>query len=325
MVKQSNSKQTTEEVDEKPRPKPTARKQAPSIATGVPPEMPMPIISTREIKEKPRTKQTARKQAPSIAAGYPPGFPFEVEEDGWQMSRTNQVSPKKESVKKESVKKESVKREPVKKESVKKEVVKKEPAIKKEPVKKETKIKKEPAVKKETSVKKKAAIKKEELPLQGFSPAPGPSNSQFPSLGLINGIYDITCPYITEEWDSENLQLILAVDGNSAWGAYDFGMFEGIIHFPLRPFSASEEPLICHWRGRDNGEGEMSFGDNNVGSVQFLGGGKIHGTLNLMGDCEFWGSRRPGPAYTPRSVASYVQEWDSYNENAYEEERVGRW
>lgn len=334
VIKQPNPKKSVQNVEEKPRTKAYARKQAPSIATVAAAEMPVLPSPIRETKEMPRKKAYARKQAPSIAAGYPSGFPFAMEESDGQISPAEKISTKKEAMKKEPVvKREPLKKEPaLKKEPVKKETkvknepgVKRETPVKKEPVKKEIKVKNEPGVKRETPVKKRISVKKEELPTQATPPSPDPSTSQFPPLGLINGVYDINCPYITEQWDSEDLQLILAVDGSSAWGSYDFGMFEGILHFPLRPFSASQEPLHCHWRGRENGEGEMSFGDDNVGRVQFLGGGNIHGTLNLSGDCEFWGARRPGPAYSPRSTASYRNEWESFNDEAYEQERVGRW
>ena len=47
--------------------------------------------------------------------------------------------------------------------------------------------------------------------------------------------------------------------------------------------------------------------------------------MNLAGDCEFTGVRQPGPGTAMRSAASMRAEWDSYNEDAYEEERIGRW
>ncbi|MCJ1262686.1 hypothetical protein MMC22_002556 [Lobaria immixta] len=173
--------------------------------------------------------------------------------------------------------------------------------------------KRTPAVKKERAVKSEPAIKKE----------PGGHNQ--PALGLINGYYEISCPTLESEFDCGELSLILCLERPRVWGAYDFGAFSGILHLPQRPSQPSEDPLPCHWRGRENGEGEMSFGDNCFGEIAFLGDGRIAGMLNVYGDCEFTGMRRPGPTVAPRPANSMREEWEGYNEASYERERTGRW
>ena len=186
--------------------------------------------------------------------------------------------------------------------------------VTKEPVatKRQT-AKRTPAVKKERAVKSEPAIKKE----------PGGHNQ--PALGLINGYYEISCPELESEFDCDELSLILCLDTPRVWGAYDFGAFSGILHLPQRPSQPSEDPLPCHWRGRENGEGEMSFGDNCVGEIAFFGDGRIAGMLNVYGNCEFTGTRMPGPTMAPRSANSMREEWEGYNKSSYERERTGRW
>ena len=204
--------------------------------------------------------------------------------------------------------------------------LKKEPTLKKEPAfKKEAAVKKEPMVKSEPMVKKEPKVKAETKPKGEPKIKQETSPPNFPSLGLINGIYDISCPKITEEWGDTDLTLLLTLDIPLVWGAYDFGSFSGTLRIPQRPTVASGRGLPFHWRGRENGEGEMSFGDDCEGVLYFLGGGKISGHMSLYGDVEFDGQRRQGPGTPSRNAASMRDEWEEYNEDAYEEERVGRW
>ncbi|KAL8909932.1 MAG: hypothetical protein Q9171_004753 [Xanthocarpia ochracea] len=220
--------------------------------------------------------------------------------------------------------------------AVKKEpVLKKDPAVKKEPaVKKDPGAKRKPAVKKETPVKnepivKKAATVKAESPAKkGAMVKKEPPSPSQPKLGLLNGHYDISCPDLDEQFSSssdEPMSLILCLNSPEVWGAYDFGMFSGVLHLQNRPWEPSEEPIPCRWRGRENGEGEMSFGDHCEGEISFLGDGRIEGWLNLFDICHFQGQRRPGPGTAPRSAASMQEEWDEYNEETYDYERRSRW
>ncbi|KAL8766506.1 MAG: hypothetical protein Q9209_006722 [Squamulea sp. 1 TL-2023] len=200
--------------------------------------------------------------------------------------------------------------------TIKKEsAAKKESPVKKEhPVKKESPIKKGPIAGKPSTVKEEPKVKKE------------PTNSRRPKLGLINGAYEITCQDL-EQWENfgDDMSMILCLDSPEVWGAYDFGMFSGVIHMQIRPWAPSEEPIPFKWRGRENSEGEMSFGDHCQGEITFLGDGRIVGWLNVYGQCHFQGQRRPGPGTAPRSAASMQEEWDGYSEESYEHARVSRW
>ncbi|CAL8583725.1 hypothetical protein XPA_009344 [Xanthoria parietina] len=240
---------------------------------------------------KPRPKQTARRSASSSLSyrSNPTSSHLEANATSGPITATQtDVEPKKAP--KPVIKKEAK--------------VKQEPAVKKEPtVKKESKVKAEPSSKKKTTSSSSAAV----------------------SLGLINGIYEIDCPEIEREWDYDGFTMILTLDTPSIWGEYDFGMFSGILHIPRRPFAASNEAISFQWRGRENSESQMSFGDSCVGSISFLGNGYIDGWINLYGECRFQGRRRDGPGTAIRSATSMRDEWDGYNEDEYERERVGRW
>jgi hypothetical protein len=93
-------------------------------------------------------------------------------------------------------------------------------------------------------------------------------NSQSPithsHFGLINGPYELHCPDIMQwsEYDGYQFSLILTLEGNRLWGTYDFGMFSGILNM-ARHFAASNHCIEFKWRGRENSEGEMSYGDHH--------------------------------------------------------------
>lgn len=266
----------------------------------------------------PKTKQTARKSTGAEAAAAWPAFdeppaspaprPKQTARKSTgtavpkQTARTARSVPAQPPVKKGA----AVKRDPA---------VKREPGINSEPrgpTKKASGIKPQPS----TPIKKAPAVKSE----PGIKPTP--------KIGLINGYYEISCPYLASEFsdDPSSFHLILALETPRIWGAYDFGAFSGILHIAQRPFFPSEEPIPLEWRGRENGEGEMSFGDDCFGEIVFLGNGQIRGSLNnLYGErCDFEGAKvEEGGAR--RSAGSMRVEWDGYNDEAYEAERIGRW
>lgn len=274
-----------------PKKKQTARKSTGAMAAATRPAFDEPSASPA-----PRPKQTARKSTSTPAPK--------------QTAPTARSVPAQPPVKKDP----AIKRDPP---------VKREPGIKSEPrapVGKAHPVKREPGIKPEpsTPMKKALAVKSEQ------------SIKSTPKLGLINGYYAISCPYLASEFsgehDGSSFHLILALESPCIWGAYDFGAFSGILHLAQRPFFPSQEPIPLEWRGRENGEGEMSFGDDCHGEMAFLGNGQITGSLNnLYGErCDFEGVKVAEEG-TRRSAGSMRAEWDGYNDEAYEEERTGRW
>lgn len=156
------------------------------------------------------------------------------------------------------------------------------------------------------------------------SPDRSPQTSQ--SLGLLNGKYEIECDAL-REWDVYDdylFTLDLALSGSSLWGSYDFGMHSGILLIPNRPYRAGAS-LDFSWRGRENGEGEMSFGERNRGWIHFLGGGEIRGMINCYGEARFTGRRISEGTRPERSAASMRAEWEGYNQREYDRESRARW
>ncbi|KAK9319960.1 hypothetical protein V1517DRAFT_330877 [Lipomyces orientalis] len=154
-----------------------------------------------------------------------------------------------------------------------------------------------------------------------------PVSTSSQRLGLIYGVYEIRSDDLDQwsEYAQEEFTLILCLSGNSVWGAYDFGMHHGILYIPNRPYSASQNMVPFTWRGRERGEGEMSFDEDNEGYMRFLGDGKIEGEINCYGQAKFVGRRTSGNNTLLRSVASMQHEWNGYNSHEYERERVSRW
>ena len=219
----------------------------------------------------------------------------------------------------------------------KKTPAKKEPNVKKPSsvtpkpkVEGATRVKKEAGAPKEPKPKQEAKVKKESpaKPSSKIKHEPNTDLSRIPNsppLGLINGIYDLSCLTVEGEWGCTDITIILALDGTTIWGAYDLGMFSGILFLPNRPWQASDEPLPFTWRGTENGEGEMSFGDGCEGEISFLGNGRIEGWIGVYGRCAFEGVRRVEAGTNVRSVRSMRDEWGSYNQVAYDEANRARW
>ena len=190
--------------------------------------------------------------------------------------------------------------------------------------KQEAKVKKEPKPKEEAKVKNESSAK----PSSKIKDEPTTEMSRIPNsppLGLINGIYDVSCPTVEGEWGCTDLTIILALDGTTVWGAYDLGMFSGILFLDQRPWQASDEPLPFTWRGSENGEGEMSFGEGCKGEISFLGNGRIEGWIGVYGRCSFEGERRVEAGTMVRSARSMRDEWAGYNQGAYDEANRARW
>ncbi len=295
------------------------------------PRIEQPLPQAQSIQQRP--KQTAKPSAklreawlkdPSIGAGpvNPAGFGYSMTpSSGFSLAEGHLPNPSSTNL--GAIEADSSAR--------------KEPIVKKQPrVKQESKVERKPQIKKEVGVGKEPKIKKEVKVKKEPSTRPSSQindepdtdwsrNPSSPPLGLINGLYDLSCPTVEDGWSCTDLKLILTLDGTTMWGAYDLGMFSGIIFLPNRPLQASNEPLPFTWCGRENGEGEMSFGQGCKGEISFLGNGNIEGWISVYGRCSFKGVRIREAGTMVRSSRSMKEEWEGYNERAYEEERTGRW
>ncbi|KAF1811612.1 hypothetical protein P152DRAFT_438127 [Eremomyces bilateralis CBS 781.70] len=143
-------------------------------------------------------------------------------------------------------------------------------------------------------------------------------------LGMINGTYYLHCPDLDQwsQYNADEFTLSLCLAGTFVWGAYDFGAYSGILCIPRRPYEASDEKFEFTWRGRENGEGVMSFGPGNHGWIRFLRDGRIEGKINCYGNAHFEGEKGDEPE---RSFRDMKNEWDGYNEDNYNYENRARW
>ncbi|KAL7941000.1 hypothetical protein V8C42DRAFT_335855 [Trichoderma barbatum] len=146
-------------------------------------------------------------------------------------------------------------------------------------------------------------------------------------LGLLNGRYDISCPFVESEWPryASGFRLVLTIAGSSLWGKFDLGIIEGVVYFEERPRSSSFDSIPFHWRGRE-ADGPISYDDeNNEGWIRFLGDGRIEGWIDFQG-IHFEGQRLPEQGTRSEMDASILQdEWEEYNEYEYEREERERW
>jgi hypothetical protein len=158
------------------------------------------------------------------------------------------------------------------------------------------------------------------------SDPPSPPRTLKNTLGLLNGTYKVRSSDIENGWPDampyEGITLSLRLNGNEMWGAYEFGAFEGVLWIPERPMRASFDRVPFKWRGRETGEGEMSFEDYQEGWIEFLGDGDIVGMIDCCGELHFRGQRIDSFV---RTASDLRDEWEGYNEEQYERERRGRW
>src|ERR1700730_8365526 len=94
--------------------------------------------------------------------------------------------------------------------------------------------------------------------------------------------------------------------GSHLWAHFNFGVVYGIIRSTLPPPTSTGVSCPFLWRGRESGEGEMSFSPGNQGSLVFLGDGKIKGRMEWMDGFDFVGIyvNRPN-----RVLPKYVKDW----------------
>lgn len=146
------------------------------------------------------------------------------------------------------------------------------------------------------------------------------------SLGLLNGRYDISCPYVSEQWPryGEDFELVLTLASRNLWGHFDLGVIRGAFFLDERPYRSSHNELSFIWRGRED-EGPIIYGNSNRGSIKFLGGGRVEGHLDYQG-IEFYGERLPGQSMTSDiSPREMEREFEGYNEDEYARESRDRW
>ncbi|EQL03901.1 hypothetical protein OCS_00394 [Ophiocordyceps sinensis CO18] len=145
-------------------------------------------------------------------------------------------------------------------------------------------------------------------------------------LGLINGDYDVECPYVTSEWScyGSEFRMTLTLAGSALWGSFDLGIIEGVLFMNERPWESSDNCFEFTWRGSE-ADGPIIYGDRHKGWIKFVGGGRIEGFIDYQG-LTFEGERCPGQGTrSSRDARSLQMEWDNYSEAEYDRLNRARW
>lgn len=141
-------------------------------------------------------------------------------------------------------------------------------------------------------------------------------------------------PYLRDgygsSYDNGNYSLAIApsVSGKQVWGEFNFGAFEG--YLCSTSIDQTARKINFHWRGRETGEGESTFGDNNTMAITFLNDKTFEGDVkgDMLSHCDITGRRHVG-RFQDEVFQEHVERWqDEYeglNEDNYERERVARW
>ncbi|KZV67839.1 hypothetical protein PENSPDRAFT_583353 [Peniophora sp. CONT] len=150
----------------------------------------------------------------------------------------------------------------------------------------------------------------------------------------VKGEFAINAPYLAEQWDDASGELTLTLSpsrgtGKHLWGSFDFGIVKGIIRGGLPPTTIGAT-VAFKWRGHEQGEGQMEFGDMNKGTLTFLGNGKIRGTMvgGFMREFVFSGIQDTDTLRSTEwsmHVEEWKDEWRGINDRTYNAARVGRW
>ncbi|EJD37631.1 hypothetical protein AURDEDRAFT_173294 [Auricularia subglabra TFB-10046 SS5] len=154
------------------------------------------------------------------------------------------------------------------------------------------------------------------------------------NLDTVSGVYTLVAPKVASNWETPYdgiiFKLALSPKRSHIWGSFDFGPFEGTLR-STSSLTAPDGTIRFHWRGRDTGSGESTYGPDNVGSIQFLPGGKIKG--ELVWDCcsgaiAFAGVRNSEKTLNTEDeddVRGWKDEYWRLNEENYEHESRARW
>ncbi|KAJ6490486.1 hypothetical protein DFH09DRAFT_1377362 [Mycena vulgaris] len=149
----------------------------------------------------------------------------------------------------------------------------------------------------------------------------------------LSGKFKVVAPFLTEQWEDQTrdmmwLELYPSSTTSHLWGAFDFGVVSGVIRSTSPLPTHVGESVAFLWRGRESGEGETTFGDGNVGSIVFLGAGKLKAKMDWdLGNFDFAGIRLEGAKgkVSPKSVREWKSTWRGINPRAYERENRARW
>lgn len=166
-------------------------------------------------------------------------------------------------------------------------------------------------------------------------PKAGPSKNQKAlSVAQWKGSYTVYAPKLADNWDDAEgpleLEVYPSAKSSHLWAAFNFGIISGVIRSSDAPPKTIGDKIHFDWRGRESGEGEMTFGDRNKGAITFLGDGKIHARMtgDLCSKFEFFGKQcavKENIGDPVEKVSEWKQEWRGINWSSYNAASQARW
>jgi hypothetical protein len=159
-----------------------------------------------------------------------------------------------------------------------------------------------------------------------------------------NGSFRVVSPYLAAEWPDYvphdgnfKLRVRASSTGAHLWGSFEFGVVTGVFKTTagppseVDPESDASFTARIKWRGYEQGEGQMTFGNNNTGSITFSGGrprrveGVLNGSFLSQGKATFAGTAVPNMVVMDKALKDWKVKWRSINDRAYNAASRGRW
>jgi hypothetical protein len=155
-------------------------------------------------------------------------------------------------------------------------------------------------------------------------------------------LFEVTVPYLEQEWpdyvshDGFYLELCSSSTRSHLWGSFDFGMVSGVFRTDvpppagISPGSNASFTTSFKWRGSEQGEGQLIFGDGNTGTLTFSNGGSrikgvISGSFLGKDQAKFTGTAGPSIGIRESSIKEWKAEWRGINQDAYNAANRARW
>ncbi|KAI0340987.1 hypothetical protein BDW22DRAFT_373419 [Trametopsis cervina] len=187
---------------------------------------------------------------------------------------------------------------------------------------------------KQTAIKSSGMLAISEKATQGAKANGKPNGAAKLEYRDTSGQYDVDCPGLRDNWGEHfmgtyTLKMSPSKGMSRIWATFDFGVVSGIMRCTALPVAVGES-CTFYWRGREEGEGEMTFSDCNNGTITFCGNGRIEGTIagDLFKETPFSGTVNSGASRNTiwaRYIPEWKEEYRGINEVAYNAAARSRW